>query len=91
MTFSFLLVEKEGLGCPSSPQLPPPDPAVELLHLLYESKLSNTYQAPGVKGTQESHNAVRSIAPDEGRRIRGALTSFRTQARSRVDSAPNTY
>ena len=29
-----------------------------LLHLLFESKRPNTYQAPGVKRTQESPNAL---------------------------------
>ena len=43
MIFSLLFVEKEGLGRPSSPQLPWPQRRAELLHLLYESKHSNKH------------------------------------------------
>ena len=41
MIFSLLLVEKEGLGCPSSPQLLSGLGFAELLHLVYESKARN--------------------------------------------------
>ena len=52
MIFSLLLVEKEGLGCPSSPQLLSGPGFAELLHLVYESKNSNTIKKDRVKRTQ---------------------------------------
>ncbi len=47
MIFSLLFVEKEGLGCPSSPQLLSGSGFSVLLHLVYESKLSNTINTTG--------------------------------------------
>ena len=41
MIFSLLFVEKEGLRCPSSPQLLSRSGFSVLLHLVYESKLTN--------------------------------------------------
>ena len=48
----LLFVEKEGLGCPSSPQLFSGAQLGGLLHLLYESKAPNSEEPFARKSTR---------------------------------------